>query len=227
MNPTRRLRLTAALLCFASLATASASYIWGPPASHTGAPAVGGKQAESVCGECHLLLDENNEPRPNVNLPGGRVELLDVPAHYVDGQTYSLRVRLSCDSTRVYPNRTWGFQLTAVRAADGEGAGQFDVQGRNDVQAIDSFEPGLESRTYIEHREPGVHTGEPSPVEWTVDWRAPASDVGKIYFFAAGNAANGADDTAGDYIFTTSDSTLDAVVAVHRTTWAALKLRYR
>ena len=224
---TRPLRLSAVLLCAGSLATASVNYIWGPPASHTGAPAVGGKPAEPVCGECHMLLDGNNEPRPNVNLPAGRVELLDVPGFYTPGQTYSLRVRLACDSTVVYPNRTWGFELTAVRGVDGEGAGQFDVQGRTDIQVINSFDPGFESRSYVEHREAGVHTGAPSPVEWMINWQAPASGTGKIYFFAAGNAGNGADDTVGDYIFTTSDSTFDASVAVRRTSWSALKLRYR
>lgn len=221
------LRVTAALLCAASLAAASVGYIWGPPASHTGAFTVAGKPAEPVCGECHMLLDENNEPRPNVNLPAGRVELLDVPPSYAAGQTYPIRVRLSCDSTVVYPNRTWGFELTAVRALDGEGTGQFDAQGRTDVQVINSPDPGFESRSYIEHREAGVHTGASSPVEWTVDWRAPIAGTGKVYFFAAGNAANGADDTVGDYIFTASDSSFDDAVAVRRTSWAALKQRYR
>ena len=138
-----------------------------------------------------------------------------------------MRVRLSCDSTAASPDRDWGFELTAVRAADGEGAGQFDASGRTDVQVVTGFEPGWENRPYIEHREAGVQTGAASPVEWPVTWIAPPAGAGKIYFFAAGNAGDGRYDTLGDYIFTVADSTREPVVAARHWTWGALKQRFR
>jgi hypothetical protein len=45
---------------------------------------------------------------------------------------------------------------------------------------------------------------------WHFSWQAPATSSGKIYFFCAGNSANGNDDPSGDFIFTTSDSTVPA-----------------
>jgi len=223
----RPLRLVAVLLCVAPVAMAAARYIWGPEPSHTGAPAVAGHPAEELCTECHLLLDDNNDPRPNLNLTAGKLEILDVPALYAPGQTYPLRVRLSCDSTATDPDRDWGFEMTCVRDADGEGTGTFDVTGRTDIQVVAGFEPGWESRTYVEHTMAGVHMGEPSPVEWTIQWVAPASGTGPVHFYCAGNAGNGSYDTLGDWIFTTSATSTEAPVATRRVSWADLKLRYR
>lgn len=223
----RPLRIAAVLLCFASLGWAGAKYVWGPEPSHTGAPAVASHPAEELCDECHLLLDENNAPLPNTNLACGRLELLDVPAEFYPGHTYTLRLRLACDSTAAWPDRKWGFEVTAVNAIDGEPAGQFDAAARVGQQVVTGFEPGWEGRSYIEHVEAGTQTGAASPVEWSIDWIAPAGAVDKVYFFAAGVAANGAYDTVGDYVFTTSDSANTIALATRRTSWGALKNRFR
>ena len=69
---------------------------------------------------------------------------------------------------------------------------------------------------FLQHLGPAVHptrpfstrTNQPGPVEWHFDWIAPDTDQGKIYFFAAGNAANGDFSSSGDHIFTTLDSTV-------------------
>jgi hypothetical protein len=186
-----RLAVVAGLAGGTSLALAFST---GPPASRTGAPAVGGVVAEGVCTACHTTFP--------LNTPGATLELLDVPSAYMADSTYTLRVRLS--STFPAPRR-WGFQITAVRQADGQGVGTFNTGGSPLMQIVNGA-GAFASRRYVEHTSAGTFDNDLGPVEWSFAWRAPNSDVGPILFFAAGNAANSSDTNAGDHIYTTSDT---------------------
>src|SRR5262245_36114962 len=93
---------------------------YGPLPGATGAPALRSKPEEFNCTLCHFAGATSN-----FNTTGGAVRILGLPKTYTAGQTYRLGVRLSTDSTAADPSRLWGFEITAVRAADGEGAGTF------------------------------------------------------------------------------------------------------
>ncbi|HEY2954563.1 MAG TPA: choice-of-anchor V domain-containing protein [Candidatus Eisenbacteria bacterium] len=203
----------------ASLAFAYSS---GPPASKTGAFQVQNKTAEPTCRQCHSA---NTDGIPSgINDPSGLLRILDVPANYTPGQTYTLRVHLehTWDPVPATPLR-WGFQLQAVQASTGDGVGTW-ILGANSPPDTFKIVQGLstsvwKNRRYIEHTRDladdtethaSTHWGELGPVEWHVDWQAPPGDSGKIYFFAAGNSANGDDVSfqSGDFIFTTAESTM-------------------
>lgn len=213
-----------ALACAASLATGSAQFASGPEPSHTGAPAIGAHPAEPLCTQCH-----GGQP---VNSAGGSLEILDLPEFYAPGVTYRLRVRLSSSETAAFPERRWGFQLTAVNAADGAGAGAFTVRGTEDwndtLQVVDA-DPvdDWPTRTYVEHLFFGVRDGSPSPAEWSFDWTAPPLGVGTVRFHAAGNAANGSYEPSGDWIYTAADSMRDTTTAAVPTSWGAIKARWK
>ncbi len=220
------LRLPLVLLLSFACATVVWAFSSGPVASRTGARAVGSYGAESNCTQCHSSFPLND--------PNGMVQILFVPPSYVPGVTYSLRVRLTFppSDTLTATAPKWGFQMTAVKATDGTGAGAFVTPPASDsLSRPDSLQiktpasgPFLGSgRQYIEHTTFSTRTGQPSPAEWNFSWTAPATDVGKIYFFAAGNAGNGDGSSSGDHIFTTSDSTV-AVTAVAQGPAASLML---
>lgn len=220
--------VTLALGCAASLATGGARYAEGPEPSHTGAPAIGAYPAEPNCTQCHTAGTSG----PNLNAPGGALEILDLPDMYVPGITYRLRVRLASDSTARFDGRRWGFQLTAVSAADGAGAGTFTVrgaQGPGDTLQVVPGDPVRDwpTRSYVEHLWDGVQDGATGPVEWSFDWTAPAEGIGTVLFRAAGNAANGSYEPSGDWIYTTADSMRDTTTAVVARSWGALKARWR
>lgn len=187
-----RLVAVLALLTGASLAFAFSS---GPPASRTGAPAVGGVAAEPACTACHTTFP--------LNVAGATLEVLDVPQFYLPDSVYTLRVRMTSTFT---PPRRWGFQVTAVRVADGQGAGTFDVTGLAGLQVVVGGGT-FASRRYVEHNSAGTFAGNNGPVEWSLRWRAPASDLGTIRFYAAGNAANNNGANSGDHIYTASAET--------------------
>jgi hypothetical protein len=199
----------------------------GPPASRTGAPATSGVQAELDCSGCHARLDNVGNPINNVNLPGGAVEIVGLPATYVPGQTYPVGVRLWSDSTTTAPGRKWGFELTAFRTSDGHGTGTFVVTA-SDLQIKTGLAGGpFTSRSYVEHRSAGTRTGLPDPVTWDFQWQAPASAEGNVLFCVAGNAADGLGTPDNDNIYTSTVLVRDGVTPITSTTWGALKQRFR
>ncbi len=186
-----RLAVVAALVSGSTLAMAFSD---GPVASRTGAPAVGGVAAEMNCTACHSSFP--------VNTPGATLEILDIPQFYLPDSTYPVRVRLTSTFTG---QRRWGFQLTAVRAANGLGVGTFDITGVAGIQIVNGA--GVYStRRYVEHFSAGTFPGSQGPIEWSFKWRAPNADLGRIFFFAAGNAANNSNSPVGDHIYTQRDT---------------------
>jgi FlgD Ig-like domain len=186
-----RLATTATLVAGSTLAMAFSD---GPPPSRTGAPAVGGAAAEPNCTACHSTFP--------VNTPGATLEILDIPQFYLPDSTYPVRVRLS---STFAGQRRWGFQITAVRESNGQGAGTWDIAGVAGIQIVNGT-GGFSTRRYVEHATGGTFAGNVGPVEWTFRWRAPNADQGRIFFFAAGNAANNNGANTGDHIYTMRDT---------------------
>lgn len=222
----RRLPLLLAVLAVAAAATyvvARPMYHFGPDPSYTGAPSVAGVPAEATCANCHYVVDQNN-----LNAGNGYVRILDLPTAYVAGQTYTIRVELDCDSTRAATSRQWGFEMTAYTAADGQGAGTWSIASTDTFQIVTGFpsDPWA-SRTYVEHREMGTQQGVAGPVQWAVQWQAPAVPSGPIQFAVAGNATNGNFDTDGDWVFTAVESVADLTTPTRPVSWGGLKAQYR
>ena len=171
----------------------------GPPAGYTGAP---GEVAEA-CAECHVPPDAGT----------GHISI-SAPQTYIPGQTYSITVtHTNPDLTR----RRWGFELTALDTSD-EKAGE--LQNPDGLtQVLNNSGPGG-ARQYIEHTASGTFIGQQNGASWTFNWTAPATDVGPVTFYTAGNQANNDGNTSGDYIYTTfvtsapASTTMDFAVGV-------------
>src|SRR6476620_7128352 len=166
--------------------SASAS---GPSASYTGAP------GEANCTACHTSFP--------VNSGTGSVNITGLPANYKAGQQIPLTVTVSQSDGVLY-----GFEMTAL---DGRGrpAGTFQLPGGSPppLQIVDGFVGGV-LRQYIEHTIDGITPTQFGSKSWTFNWTAPAQRVGKISFYAAGNAADSNGVPSGDQIYTKSRSTL-------------------
>jgi hypothetical protein len=200
-----RLAVVAVLLCGASVALARLN---GAPRGMTGARAIGIVPAESNCQFCH-------DPGIPLNDPSGQLEILDVPAQFDVDTDYTLRVRLTHAWNPVPaspPN--WGFQFTAARWDSGTGYGSFTPGAGNQIATGIVPGQGHASRTYVTHTGAGAHNGSLGPVEWSFTWRSPSYPTAKVYFFAAGNSADGETTSSGDYIFTAVDSSIFVNVAV-------------
>lgn len=166
--------------------SASAS---GPAPTFTGAP------GESNCTACHTTFP--------VNSGTGSVRISGLPRNYKPGQQIPVTVTTSQSDGVIY-----GFEMTAFGPADGI-TGTYQLPGGTpqQTQLTTGFVNGIE-REYIEHTIDGVTPVTFGSKSWTFTWTAPSRRIGKIGFYAAGNAADSSGGPDGDYIYTTSGSIL-------------------
>src|SRR6185369_14660144 len=155
----------------------------GPPAGYTSAP----QEEPEACAECHVPPDAGT----------GKI-FITAPQTYVPGQTYPITVtHTNLDTSRL----RWGFELTVLDNASDEKAGE--LQSTTGLtQVLNNAGPGS-ARQYIEHSAAGTFVGQQNGASWTFNWTAPATDVGPVTFYAAGNQANNDGNTSGDYIYRT------------------------
>lgn len=132
------------------------------------------------CTACH----RGSEP----NTGGGSVRIEGLPEQYVPGQKYTVRVVISHASFK-----KWGFLLSAT---DGNGAqaGQFIT---DDTQVDVKVSGGV---TFVKHSFNGTDSFGASR-SWNVTWKAPAS--GAVKFDAQGLAADGSNNSVGDFTYKT------------------------
>jgi uncharacterized protein (TIGR03437 family) len=164
-------------------------YVSGPDPRNTGAP---GDQTCAQAG-CH-----SGTP---VNSANGSVEIIFPGAlTYVPGEKQRLQVRVTDSGMRAF-----GFQATARLGSNltaGQ-AGTFSTVDRTTQVICDdgSIRPtaGCRANFAIEFIE---HTNAGSSNTFTFEWTPPATDVGEIRIYVAGNAANGNVQNTGDRIYT-------------------------
>jgi hypothetical protein len=141
---------------------------------------------ESACNACHT----GNA----LNSPGGSLTIEAVPAmnnwQYALGQTYTINVTVARTSATLFG---MGFEALTTANANGgtlaAGASGTKLATKN-------------SRTNVVHNGTG-NTGTGTHT-FSFTWKAPATNIGNITFYCAGNAANKNGGTSGDYIYTKS-----------------------
>lgn len=149
-------------------------------------PRLTGAPGESTCLSCHSGTALNGG--------GGSLRLSAASTTYTPGVKQRIQVQIS-DSAQ----RRWGFEATArLDSARTTRAG--------DIASVDSntrvmTNAGLQ---FITHTLAGTRNGTTGGVTFEFDWTPPATDVGPVIFYAAGNAANGNNADSGDRIYTTT-----------------------
>jgi hypothetical protein len=155
----------------------------GPPPARDGSVVAGGVS----CRDCH-----GNAVGP------GLVEILGFPAQYQADATYNISVRIA-DPIRFGA----GFQAS-VQTAAGQPAGTLIRTDLANTQL--SFQSSPPWRG-INHTSTGVNNAVANwlamgdSATYNFQWRAPASDVGAVTAWAAGNAINNDFSLSGDNIY--------------------------
>jgi uncharacterized protein (TIGR03437 family) len=150
-----------------------------------------------------------------VNGGGGSVKVTFASGSYTPGVKQHLVVTIS-DPTAV----AWGFQLTARPSSDPKTmAGSFTSTDKftGVVCGVPPFDPNQDRYfdfpnsqncpanlplAYIEHTAAGSSRRQPGSLSYDFDWTPPATAVGNITLWVAGNAANGNGNETGDHIYT-------------------------
>ncbi len=152
----------------------------GPPPGMTGAP------NEGNCTYCH---DKNAGPG---------VFTVNAPANYAPGQTYQIQVQhATTDMTRL----RWGFEIIALNGANAAAGTFTDTSSFTQI-----ITDGL--LYWHGHTQTGTFAGTTGGAAWSFNWTAPATDVGPVTFYAAGNQANNNSSTSGDQVYLTTTVSL-------------------
>jgi hypothetical protein len=137
------------------------------------------------CTQCHSDFP--------VNSGIGTLQLTG-PLTYNPGDTLTYVIALA------NPGQTrWGFELTSMTG--NQQAGTINVLDPIHTQLSDNPSPQPD---FLKHTTAGTYAGIPNGTAWAFDWVAPATGIGPVTFYLAGNAANNSGDTHGDYIYTTT-----------------------
>jgi hypothetical protein len=161
----------------------------GPSASYTNAP------GETNCTACHT--------GNSVNDSSGNLTISGLPANYLPNRQIPVTVTLNRADAVIF-----GFQLTAIDT-QGKRVGTFTLtpQTPPQLQTLSGNVSGNQ-RQYVEHTINGIIPTQFGTKSWTFTWNTPPQRVGKVSFYASGNAANSDGGTSGDFIYTTSKDTL-------------------
>ena len=161
----------------------------GPSPGYTDAP------GESNCSACHSSFPLNGGT--------GNVTITGLPANYLPNKQIPVTVTVNQADAVIF-----GFQLTAIDS-QGKQAGTFTLPAQSPPQMqIINGNIGGNSRRYVEHTVSGLTPTSFGSKSWTFIWNTPAQLVGKVSFYASGNAADSNGGTDGDYIYTTAKSAL-------------------
>jgi len=165
----------------------------GPDPRYTGAP--GDDPLACSSSGCHTGTPLNG---------GGGNVTVNVPSTYTPGETYTFQIVIT-DSVA----KAWGFQMTARLASNlsnGQ-AGLFIPDPTQQIVICDDSTlatatgcPSAYPVEFIEHDMPYTTN------TITVQWTAPATNVGNVHIYVAANAASGniALQPDGDHIYTAS-----------------------
>lgn len=178
LSATRKLQTILLILFVTGVAYAK---ITGPDAGYTDAPGDLGN-----CTACH-----DSFVSPNVG--PGTLSLSGAPEVYTPGEQYNLTITVQQNH-----KHRFGFQLTAIDK-NGNRAGTL-VPVSSDSQLTP--DTGIGGRQYIEHTQIGTLATGANSRTWTIRWTAPSTDIGTVFFWFAGNAADDDDSNQGDYIYT-------------------------
>lgn len=188
-------------------ASAAWSFSTGPPPMRAGVPTDMAPGGINACFACHRNAAAAQLPSTD---PRGYVRVVAAP--YQPGVKQMVRV------TVAHPEgQRWGFQLTARRAGDSTvQAGVFTATTAIRVICSDNVsgggnpgagkpDAGCGALTeYATHNATSTFAGTAGPRTWEVEWTPPATDVGEVTFYAAGNAANAGNTNAGDNVYITT-----------------------
>jgi hypothetical protein len=155
-----------------------------------------GSPGENACNQCH-----NTNA---LNSGGGSVTISspNMPNWvYFPGTTYVINVKVKKLGLGKFG---FGFEALLPSGANG---GLIQTASSANAKTLSATVLG-NSRTNAVHKQPN-HFAQDS-LTFSFDWTAPVAGTGNITFYAAGNATNSANNSSGDFIYTTNQLVTEA-----------------
>ena len=151
------------------------------PNGFTGAP------GENNCTTCHSGTVNSGSGNVSIDFNSGATT-------YALSSTYNIKVDVNDGSAATY-----GFSLVALDQ-NGSNVGIMNITNASNTKT--STQGG---KTYVTH----VNANSQITSSWEFEWASPATNMGDVTFYVAGNATNGGSNNSGDLIYT-SNKTISA-----------------
>ncbi len=151
---------------------------------------------ENACNQCH-----NTNA---LNSGGGSVTISspNMPNWiYFPGTIYTINVKVKKAGLGKFG---FGFEALLPSGANG---GLIQTTNSANAKSLNATVLG-NSRTNAVHKQPN-HFSQDS-ITFTFDWTAPTAGTGNITFYAAGNATNSANNSSGDFVYTSNQVITEA-----------------
>jgi len=182
----------------------------GPIARVTGAPG----DNPLACTQCHAGTLNSGPGSVKIILPSGSV--------YIPGVKQRVTVQVSHPT-----QRRWGFEFAArlnSNLQNGQAGDFAPIDNLTQVICEDSMPKpcSTSSVLFVTHTSAGSRNGTLNGVSFQFDWTPPATNVGPITLYVAGNAANGDFAFTGDQIYTSSLELTPAIPVAPTITAAGL-----
>ena len=193
MRPRVFLGITAAVLLRSS--SECQAHRSGSPDFRNGSPSSSGL----TCTACHA---------PPGGTGTGSVQILNAPAAYNFNRVYNITVPVAAPA-----QAGAGFELSVENAA-GTHLGTLILSDATNTRFADN------NPEWVTHSSSGVTnsisnwSAQGNSATFNLRWRAPATNVGAVTFYAAGNAINNSMNSAGDRVYTTNVSATPVTCAV-------------
>jgi len=104
---------------------------------------------------------------------------------YIPGQTYIVKPRITHTSLNKF-----GFQIVSIRNSDNKNVGTITLIDTAKTRMQRPTWGSYQDRWYVMHKIAGTAAGSANTGEWTYSWKAPATNIGDITFYACYLAAN-------------------------------------
>jgi hypothetical protein len=149
-----------------------------------------GSPGEATCNTslCHSGNSVNSN---NGSITIESPDLIDW--QYIPGETYTISVTVAQTNRNLF-----GIGFEALTSTNNNAG---ILTPGDDTQLKNRFIQGV-SRVNVVHVENGGASSDAHT--FIFSWQAPATDIGNITFYAAGNAANNNGSASGDFIYTTN-----------------------
>ncbi len=176
------------LICIFLLTVSIFSLSFNTFNSECDSPLIGaghaGDPGSETCTACHGGIENSGIADLTFSLGGGI-------SGYKPDSIYQIIISISQADLDKF-----GFEITALDGDD-EDAGTFTLTDEDRTRSITGF-----GRNYITSTPCGADAVSVGYNEWSVDWKAPAKDIGEVTFYVAALAANHSHNILGDSTYT-------------------------
>lgn len=160
-----------------------------------GHPSATGAPGERTCADattgCHSNASVTKDTTNVVNT----LTFSSADSSYIPNQTYTINLNAQKSGIEKF-----GFEIVALTKSTNVNAGTWIITDANRTHTLVGSAP-LSSRKYVTHSTGGTPAVSAGTGQWSFNWKAPSTNLGKITFYYTTSCTNNSGDNSGEKLF--------------------------